>query len=553
MFEVMLIGLLVLVLILIPLCIGFVTIVRWIMRRTRRVSGQPPVTAAEPLPPPGAAEKGVARTESLTAEDTFAFETSGEQGAPSEKAREPQLPVEDVVETPHNTDKAVLQDQLKDSMMFRYAVVAGIALLLLIPLLMVESLVGERSSLYREVVADISRTWGGLQQLSGPYLLVPYTERVERERVVPVEGGKDRLVRETRLEASYFVILPSRLSFDATLDPESRRRGIYRALVYTSEIGISGQFTLPSREALTRIVPALVDVDYARSFVVTGLSHPSALREASPFVWAGVPHSAEPGTQPFENLPSGFRVPIALNAGQGTFDFSQRLALSGSGGIRFATAGETTEIKVRSPWPHPSFQGQVLPASYETSDTGFSAVWSVPSLARSYPNLGTLHTWPRHFTEFAVGVDLYQAGTHYKLVERSVKYGVLFIGLTFLAFIVFEMGLGARLHPVQYGIVGLSMVVFYLVLLSLSEHLAFLTSYLSASGCIVLMVSCYVGFALRNYKEGIGIGVLLVALYSLLYTILQMEDYALLMGTALLLVMLAALMVVSRNLARGNK
>ena len=131
--------------------------------------------------------------------------------------------------------------------------------------------------------------------------------------------------------------------------------------------------------------------------------------------------------------------------------------------------------------------------------------------------------------------------------------GTLFIGLTFLAFIVFEMGLGARLHPVQYGIVGLSMVVFYLVLLSLSEHLAFLTSYLSASGCIVLMVSCYVGFALRNYKEGIGIGVLLVALYSLLYTILQMEDYALLMGTALLLVMLAALMVVSRNLARGNK
>jgi inner membrane protein len=95
--------------------------------------------------------------------------------------------------------------------------------------------------------------------------------------------------------------------------------------------------------------------------------------------------------------------------------------LSGSGGIRFATTGETTEIKVRSPWPHPSFQGQVLPASYETSDTGFSAVWSVPSLARSYPNLGTLHTWPRHFTEFAVGVDLYQAGTHYKLVERSVK------------------------------------------------------------------------------------------------------------------------------------
>ena len=218
MFEVMLIGLLVLVLILIPLCIGFVAIVRWIMRRTRRVSGQTPVTAAEPLPPPGAAEKGVVRTESLTAEDTFAFETSGEQGAPSEKAREPQLPVEDVVETPNNTDKAVLQDQLKDSMMFRYAVVAGIALLLLIPLLMVESLVGERSSLYREVVEDISRTWGGLQQLSGPYLLVPYTERVERERVVPVEPGVGVYVRDRYFRAVHIAV-------QGSADPHRPRAG----------------------------------------------------------------------------------------------------------------------------------------------------------------------------------------------------------------------------------------------------------------------------------------------------------------------------------------
>lgn len=553
MFEVLLFGLLVLVLIVVPLCVGFVSIVRWLMRRTRQAPECGSPVVAKTFPPPGPVGEEAARPEGLADEASFTFETPGAADAPAGNDEECQITVEDAVDAPHKADKVVLQEQLKDSMVFRCGVVTGIALLLLIPLMMVESLVRERSVLYREVVADISRTWGGLQQLSGPYLLVPYTERVERERVVPVKGGEDRLVRETRLEMGYFVILPSRLSFDASLDPESRRRGIYRALVYMSEIGISGQFTLPSREALTRIVPALVDVDYARAFAITGLSHPSALREAGPFVWAGVPHNAEPGTQPFENLASGFRVPVALGAGQGTFDFSQRLVMSGSGGIRFATAGETTDIKVRSTWPHPSFQGQVLPVSYETSDAGFSAVWSVPSLARSYPNLGTLHTWPRDFTEFAVGVDLYQAGTHYQLVERSVKYGVLFIGLTFLAFLVFEMGLGTRLHPVQYGIVGLSMVVFYLVLLSLSEHLAFLTSYLSASGCIALMASCYVGFALRNVKEGIGIGILLVALYTLLYTILQMEDYALLMGTALVLVMLAALMVVSRNLARERR
>lgn len=146
-------------------------------------------------------------------------------------------------------------------------------------------------------------------------------------------------------------------------------------------------------------------------------------------------------------------------------------------------------------------------------------------------------------------MELYEAATHYHLIERSVKYGILFIGLTFLAFIIFELGLRARLHPVQYGLVGLAMVVFYLVLLSLSEHFSFLPSYAAASACTVLMIALYVGAALRNVREGVGVGVLLTALYTLLYAILQMEDYALLMGTALVLVMLGALMMVSRNLA----
>ena len=455
------------------------------------------------------------------------------------------------MDAPQTDSKCSLEGPLNASPLFRCGVVIGIGLLLMIPLMLVESLVQERAGLYRDVVFDISRTWGGRQQLSGPYLLIPYTQRVIQERVVPSEKGDGKIVRESRLESGSFVVLPSRLSFKATLDPESRQRGIYRALVYSSEVDISGRFALPSREAMARIVPALVEVDFNRAFVIMGLSHPSALRKVGSFAWNGTPYAAEPGTQPFGQVPSGFRIPIALD-GKTTFDFSQRLSMSGSGGIRFAPAGETTDISVQSSWLHPSFQGQVLPTSYETSDKGFSATWSVPSLARSYPNLGVLHTWPDDFTSFAVGVDLYQPGTHYGLVERSVKYGVLFIGLTFLAFIVFEMGLGARLHPVQYGIVGLAMVVFYLVLLSLSEHLAFLTAYLSASACIIFMVSAYVGAALRSVKEGLGIGGLLLVLYTLLYTILQMEDYALLMGAALILVMLAALMVVSRNLARGR-
>ena len=440
-----------------------------------------------------------------------------------------------------------------DPLFVRYAVVALIAVLLFIPLILVEDLIEGRAALYREVVAGISRTWGGEQTLSGPYLLLPFTQRVKKERVVPEEGKSyGRRVTEVSLETGTFVILPAGVSFKADLAPEERQRGIYRAQVYTAALDMNGSFTLPNEEALRRIAPALVEVDFAHAFMVMGLTYPSALRTAGPFVWDGTPLTAEPGTQPFreEQLASGFRIPLNIAWRTGRFDFSQRLVFTGSGGIRFSPAGETTDIAVTSAWPHPSFQGSVLPASHQVTEAGFSAVWSVPSLARSYPNLGRLDSWKGSLDAFSVGVDIYQTSTHYKLVERAVKYGILFIGLTFLTFVVFELGLGSRLHPMQYGIVGLSLVIFYLALLSLAEHVSFLVAYACAAGCILLMTSLYVGAALRSVRQGLGIAVLLGALYALLYTILQMEDYALLMGTALILVMLAALMVVSRNLGR---
>lgn len=442
-----------------------------------------------------------------------------------------------------------------DPLFSRYAVVAIIAVALFIPLLLVENLVQERAGLYRDVVAGISNTWGGEQTLSGPYLLLPFTHRVKKEHFVPEEGKNyGRKVTEVSVETGTFIILPADVTFEADLDPEERQRGIYRTQVYTAGLDMRGHFVLPDEEALLRIAPALVEVDFAHAFVVMGLTYPSALRTAGPFVWDGKPLAAEPGTQPFreEQLASGFRVPLNIAWRPGRFDFSQRLVFTGSGGIRFSPAGETTSIAVTSAWPHPSFQGSVLPASHEVTEAGFFAAWSVPSLARPYPNLGRLDSWRDSLDAFSVGVDIYQTSTHYKLVDRAVKYGILFIGLTFLTFIVFELGLGSRLHPVQYGIVGLSLVIFYLVLLSLAEHVPFLTAYACAAACILLMTSLYVGAALRSVRQGLGIAVLLAALYVLLFTILQMEDYALLMGTALILVVLAALMVVSRNLGRAR-
>lgn len=437
----------------------------------------------------------------------------------------------------------------------RFAIVAAIALALLIPLLLVQNLVDERASLYRNVVRDISRTWGGQQQLTGPMLLIPYTERQITRRRGPGKEGTgggnqgDETITESHWALGHFVLLPTRVDFSGGMVPQERRRGIYRSLVYTADLHLAGRFTLPPDDALKRAAPALESVNYAGAYVVMGLSYPNALRTVGPLVWNKAELSAEPGIQPFSKLKNGFRIPVRLSPEVREYTFSQHLVFNGSSGIRFTPVGGVTGITLDSPWPHPSFQGDILPVSREVTDQGFKAAWEIPSLARSYPNLGTLKNWPENFTAFAAGVELYEAAAHYHLIERSVKYGILFIGLTFLAFIIFELGLRARLHPVQYGLVGLAMVVFYLVLLSLSEHFSFLPSYAAASACTVLMIALYVGAALRNVREGLGVGVLLTALYTLLYAILQMEDYALLMGTALVLVMLGALMMVSRNLA----
>lgn len=437
----------------------------------------------------------------------------------------------------------------------RFALVAGIALVLLVPLGLVGSIVDERAGLYGDVVEDISRTWGGRQTLSGPFLLIPYTEhqlttrRVRDEAKSSADRDAYKEIKESHVVVNYMVVLPATVDFTGVIQPEERQRGIYRSLVYTADVTMRGRFALPTADALERVAPALVDVDYARSFVVMGLSHPNALRKVSPLLWNDAPLSAEPGTRPFPVLDNGFRVPVRLSAGVREYMFSQTMTLSGSRGLRFAPVGETTSIRLSSPWPHPSFQGNVLPALREVTADGFTAEWNIPSLARSYANLGTLDNWPATYKDFPAGVDLYETSAHYQLVERSVKYGILFIGLTFLAFVVFELGLRARLHPVQYGLVGLSMVVFYLVLLSLSEHMAFGVSYAAASACTILMIAVYAAAALRSPGQGAGIGLLLAALYILLYAILQMEDYALLMGTALVLIMLGALMVVSRKLA----
>jgi inner membrane protein len=205
-------------------------------------------------------------------------------------------------------------------------------------------------------------------------------------------------------------------------------------------------------------------------------------------------------------------------------------------------------VKIISDWPHPSFQGSVLPSERTITDSGFEASWSVPNLARNYPQLWTAETQKFNVHEFVAGVNLFEPVSLYSQITRTIKYGILFIVLTYITFVIFELGIKRRLHFVQYGIIGLGLSMFYLSLLALAEHISFFMAYVSAAALISVMISLYAYSAVKNISRAGLVFLLLGGLYSILYSLLKLEDYALLVGTVLLLVILAVLMYFTRHI-----
>jgi len=224
----------------------------------------------------------------------------------------------------------------------------------------------------------------------------------------------------------------------------------------------------------------------------------------------------------------------------------------------------TSRGRYRSPArgtrPAPSFQGNLLPVERTIRDDGFSAKWVISNLTRTYPQMADYdspafngaHTSGSVITEFTAGVDLHEPVSLYRMLLRSVNYGILFIAVTFVALFAFEMLSRQRMHLIQYAMVGLSMSLFYLVLLSLAEHVSFSLSFVAAMGVTVLMNSAYVASVLHNWRKGAVLGGLLCALYGVLFSLLRMEDFALLVDTALVLVMMGGLMFVTRNLPQAG-
>lgn len=435
---------------------------------------------------------------------------------------------------------------MNETLTKRSIIVAVIALVMIIPLSMMNGVVSERNFLYQDVLADIANTWGGQQLLQGPVLVVPFVEEYTKEEKTTDDDGKERVKTTTKYVTQHAVMLPKHLSIDVSLAEQHRKRGVYNSLVYQADIAMTGSF---ERLDIENMSDNIYRIDWNKAYVALGLSDTRAINHVSDLKWNDTEHSFSPGTQLTQILSHGFHAKLAaLDGSQEQYDFAIAMSVNGSQGFRFSPFGETTTVNMQSSWPHPSFQGSVLPSSHKVENNGFTANWVVPHLARSFPQTWVSSHSEYDLNEFVAGVDLFEPVFLYSKIIRAVKYGILFVGLTFLTFLIFELTTKTRLHFVQYGLIGIALSLFYLLLLSVAEHTTFLTAYIVAAATNVGLITAYTAAAIRAGAKTVIIFSLLSALYIVLYSLLQLEDYALLMGALLLLSVLMVLMYVTRNL-----
>ena len=427
-------------------------------------------------------------------------------------------------------------------LLFKIAAICFMSLLLLVPLGLIEGQIRDRSQRQNEVQASIANSAAGEQTLVGPVIAVHYREQVE---VSPPEGeagqaGKTRL----QVVARNIVLPPETLSMTGETVVETRHRGIYQARLFRLGLGTSGRF----------VIRPLVDgrsngrILEASARLVLGMTDPRGVNNDPEVTINGKAYRFASPASKAKGEPESAVRQLSIDLGpldiqrESRFDFSFPLQLTGTTRLAIAPTGESNHIELKSAWPHPNFGGRFLPNSRSVSQAGFVANWDISHLARNFeatlnPARGEL-----------LSIDFVDPVNVYLQSERAVKYGVLFIALTFAGFFLTEILRRSPIHPMQYLLVGLALAIFFLLLIAFSEHLPFYAAYgLSATACIGL-IATYLAGALGGTRQGLAFGAGLTGLYGVLYGVLLSEDNALLMGSVLLFLALGVTMLATRRL-----
>lgn len=434
---------------------------------------------------------------------------------------------------------------MRTSVLLKAFIVGAVAVAFMVPLTIIWSVVKDRARYRDTVTAEIARSTARSQTLVGPLVVVRY-----REILPPAVQGGAPQIRE-----GAEILLPESLRVQSKASVETRQRGIHRVPVFRTATSFSATFALPSGLGLSKRDLA----EDPRAEVVFGVSDPRGFRAIPEVKVDGAKVDPRLGAGPGW-LEHAFSTPLPAASAGRRVAVDMSLELMGTDRLMFLPVGSVTDAALSSDWPHPSFVGAFLPDERSVSASGFRAHWKLPrfatgvddAMARMQERMnqavpGLADRRAAGFPDLALGVRFVQPVDVYVQSERAVKYGVLFVFLTFVAFFLFEILRRMAVHPIQYALCGAALALFFLLLVSFSEHLSFAVSYLLASGACVGLVSFYVGHVLRSVARGGVFGGLLGALYGFLYVILQSEDYALLLGALLLFVALAIVMIITRH------
>ncbi|MCQ4056128.1 cell envelope integrity protein CreD [Aeromonas sp. SG16] len=412
-----------------------------------------------------------------------------------------------------------------------------LSLLLMVPVQSIMELNRERQIYRNQAIQSIMASSSGPQRLMGPVIVQPYT------RSVTVEQDGKRFVRQ---EQTYRYLLPEQLDVQATMEVTPRKLGIYQAQVYQTRLSLSGR--LPTTAQLQESTPLAGDDELVagKPYLSLVLSDARGINSVPELQLGKQRTPFAPGAR-LGSTQAGIHAPLdSLPQHDGTFHLE--LNLQGMNELEVVPLGRESKLQLAGNWPHPNFIGDFLPASRSLNQEGFSANWQTSWFATDMESRfnramnggeGVLPTF---------SVSLVQPVDHYQLNERAAKYALLFIGLTFISFFMFELLKGLRVHPIQYALVGMGLAIFYLVLLALTEHLGFGWAYLVAALASVLLNGFYLSHVLGGRKQGIGFAALLGLVYAILYSLLQAEEIALLLGALLLFATLALIMLLTRKL-----
>lgn len=438
------------------------------------------------------------------------------------------------METQEKSFFETLSQAISKSITLKLLAIFILMVMLMIPMAFIMELINEREALRQSAITEVSGRWANEQLVYGPILTVPFNRQV-------TEDGKVKTIRE---EAH---ILPSLLEANARIEPQTLHRGIYEVVVYDSKVYFSGSFD-GIANYLDGIEPN--EVLWDEAFLTIHISDLRGIKDKVLVNWRGNEIQVEPGTLIPGIISSGITVNNVLeqDPASDVYAFTFQLHLQGSRHLGFVPLGRETQVGISSGWRDPSFSGSFLPDSRTVNEEGFSATYKVLELNRNYPQFWTGNQNAGSLRSSAFGVDLLLPMNDYQKSMRSAKYALLAISLTFLTFFLVEIFNRKKVHPFQYILIGLALVLFYTLLVSISEHTSFDIAYIISSASVIAMIGLYARSILQNPGQAAILVFVLILIYTFVYITLQIQDYALLIGSLGLAAILAFTMYITRNI-----